>query len=252
MKIIDVNAGLGFWPIQRFTHSSLHDLECLYDRNGVDEVWVSAIESVLYPEPDTFDKRLLNALPPFPRFRAVKTVNPLLGNWEPSLRAVAANHDLAAVKIFPNYHGYSASKEQLASLCAVATELKVPILLPLRLNDTRNQPVAMQVQDVPAEDVAQLSLACPETLLIGLNSYRHELSTLARGSANLLADIAYLDGENTLAQAMDHFPPERLIFGSGEAFLHLEAAILKIEHASLPEHLRQDICSQTLIQHLPK
>lgn len=87
--------------------------------------------------------------------------------------------------------------------------------------------------------------------IIALGAHGPELSAFARGSTQLLADISYLDGENTLTQALENFPLERLVFGSGEAFLHLEAALLKLEHATLPDEVRQKICSQNLLAHLP-
>jgi len=251
MKIIDVNAAFGFWPIQRFSANTLEELESTFAKAGVEEVWLSAIESILFPEPDSWDTRLFARLADFPRFRPVKTVNPILANWQQGWDRVRAS--LAAVKLFPNYHGYSLDDDRVAEICRKAVEEKIPVLIPMRVNDERNQPHFLQVKGVSAEEIVALSLRHPETCLVALCPYNWELFVLAKGGRRLLMDFSFLDGITSLDKEMKNLStlerasgvvsPDRLVFGSGEAFLHLESAKRKLQFGNLPEDAAQGIAS---------
>lgn len=252
MKIIDVNAAFGFWPIQRLSTDSLAKLDAKYASVGVDEVWLSAVESILYPEPDTWDDRLFEQLSAYPRFRAVKTVNPILANWRKSWRDARA--PLAAIKLFPNYHGYALTDENVDEVCAEAARENLPVLIQMRVNDERNQPHFLQVQGVSAGEVAALSRRHPDTRMIALCAYTSEIPALAAGNDLLMADLSFLDSivtlddeprtQSVLERHTALLPAHRIVFGSGEAFVHVHSALLKLRHANLPAKATQAIASE--------
>ncbi len=248
MKMIDVNAAFGFWPIQRFSNETLEGLDNAFAKVDVEEVWLSAIEGILYPEPDSWDKKLFERLSAFPRFRSVKTVNPVLANWQKSWDALSG-FSLAAVKLFPNYHGYSLDAPYVADICEKAAAEKLPVLIQMRVNDERNQPHFLQVGGVPAQDVVALSTRHPNTQIIALCPYNQEFSILAKGGANLLMDIAFLDGAAILERMVKNVPQERIVFGSGEAFVHVYSAVLKLRHSRLPAETIRQIASENLRAH---
>ncbi len=246
MKIIDVNAGFGFWPIQRFSFSTLSALDGEYERLGVEEVWLSAVESILYPEPETYDQRLLSAASEYPRFRVVKTINPLLANWEARLRDAHSSGILRAVKLFPNYHGAPLALPAVKNLCAVAAQLRLPVLIQMRVNDERNQPSCLQMSAVQAGEIVALAQEAPETLFIALAPYHSDLKILATGSANLLADISFMDYSNAVGAASRLFPQERLVFGSHAPWLLPQAAVMKLGHLEVPLALAAKVASGNL------
>lgn len=243
MKIIDVNTSWGFWPIQKFPHDTIADLDSQLGRAGIEEAWVSATESVLYPEPDTYDRRLFRKIAEFPRLRGVKTVNPILANWQSQCRRLLeSNSPPAALKIFPNYHGYHLDDSDEVARYAAAQGL--PILVQMRLNDERNQPTFLQVNGVKPQEMAAFSKRHPDTAFIALCPYLGELPVLSEGSGNLYADISFLDGGDVLQQSAEILGRERLMFGSHAPFLYPESAILKIKHSSLSHP--EDICSHNV------
>ncbi len=251
MKIIDVNAAFGFWPIQRLSTDSLAKLDAKYASVGVGEVWLSAVESILYPEPDTWDDRLFEQLGAYPRFRAVKTVNPLLANWRKSWADARA--PLVAIKLFPNYHGYALTDKSVDEVCTEAARENLPVLIQMRVNDERNQPHFLQVRGVSAEEVAALSRRHPDTRMIALCAYTSEITTLAKGGDQLMAELSFLDSivtldrelrtQSVLERQTTLLPPQRIVFGSGEAFVHVHAALLKLHHANLPANVTEAIAS---------
>lgn len=250
MQIIDVNAAAGFWPIQCFTDRTPAELNGTFASQDIDEVWLSAIESILFPEPDTHDLALLRQIESFPRFRPVKTVNPTLANWHASVDAMNRRHPLAAVKLFPNYHGYSLQSSAMRDVCAMATQLSLPILIQMRLNDERNQPAFLQVPGVSAQEIARLSHSFPDNLIIALCAYGGEVPSLSRGSSNLLLDFSFLDGCDAVGPFADVIRADRFVFGSHAPFLHVQSARMKLSHFELPEPLRRGIANANLLTRL--
>ncbi len=251
MNIIDSNSAFGFWPIQRFSHPTLESLDRSYEAQGIGEVWLSAVESILYPEPDTFDQLLFEKLRHFPRFRAVKTVNPLLHGWQGRLTMHREKAAIRAIKVYPNYHGYALHAPSADALCRYAQEHRLPLLLQIRVNDERNQPVAMQVPAVSVTEIADLSLRFPHTRLIALCAYRNELPKLAQGSPNLCVDLSFLDGAGMVKAAVEVMGAPRVVFGTHEAFLHANSARQKLQFCDLPEPVAAAIASENLRQAIP-
>jgi len=252
MKIIDVNAGFGFWPIQRFSSHRLEELDEVFQRTGVGDVWLSAVESILFPEPDSWDTRLFARLDAYPRFRPVKTVNPLLANWPSSWDKAAAAFPLAAIKLFPSYHGYSLHDVRLDDLCRKAALAKLPVLITVRVNDERNQPHFLQVPGVSVSEIVSLSLRHPDTVFVALCAYTAELPVLAKGRSNLLVDISFLDGMQSLEHTASLLTEDRIVYGSHEAFLHAQAAHLKFSGSRLSTTAMQKIAEGNITARLSR
>ena len=248
MKIIDVNAGAGFWPTQHFSVHTPDELDRFYQMDGIDEVWLSAVESILFPEPDTFDFRLFGKIAGLPRFRPVKTVHPILGNWRRSCEEALAGFPVVALKVFPNYHGYSLGSGPGDALCHFARERNLPLLESMRVNDERNQPSCMEVTGVPAEDIVRLSLRHPENRIHALCAYMHELKVLATGSPNLMVDLSFLDDAETIATASRFIAPQRIVFGTHAPFLHVRAAALKLAHGALDATVHAAIAHNNVLK----
>lgn len=243
MKIIDVNASAGFWPVQEHSFGSLEALHQAFEQLNVSDVLISAIESILAPEPDRGDLRLFEKLVRFPRFRAVKTVNPILANWERTAGEAASNHSVAAIKLFPNYHAYSLQSTSVERVCRFALDNRIPVLVQMRVNDERNQPPFLQVASVGAADISELSRRFPENTIIALCAYNSELKELAGGSSRLLVDTAFLDGVAPFGEIEPAMAESRFVFGSHAPFLYPDAAALKLRHNTLSESSRRGMAA---------
>lgn len=245
-----MNASAGFWPIQRFTDSTLAAMDATCARLGIDRVWLSAIESILYPETDAHDLPLFKRLLNFPRFEPVKTVNPLLANWRQSLESAARFFPLSAIKLFPSYHGYSLQDDIMRGVCSAADELSLPVLVQMRVNDERNQPGFMQVPGVNAKSIADLAVANPETLIIALCPYNNDVPHLAAGGDNLLLDVSFLDQSESILLFENEIPLDRIVFGSHAPFMVADSAHMKLNHFELPERLRNGVAKGNLLARL--
>lgn len=246
MKRIDPHAAFGFWPIQNIPYKKLEQLDQALAEAKVDEGWVSAVESILFPEPDAFDLPLQKQLLEFPRLRFAKTVNPLLANWEKSLLQSMEAGEVAAIKLFPTYHDYTFELPDLAKVAARAREFQKPLLIQIRVNDERNQPRVLQVPAVEGSTLAEFSKQHSDLTMVALAAYTRELEELALGSDQLLADISFVDGADPIGKALDRLPANRLVFGSGAPFLYPKAAELKMKLTRASEQDLQRIRFENL------
>lgn len=235
--IRDINALDGQWPIHMKRYSDLAELDQAYRACGIEEVWISAVEAVLAPDPVLAEQPLLKQLESFSRFYPVKTLNPKLpGRIHQALKeAKVSDRVPVAYKVFPNYHGYSADGPEIEAAAEVAIVARRPLLIQIRLNDERNQPEALQVGPTNTAAIARLARRHPELSIIALSAFANELPTLLDGGPNLFADIALVDSDDPLTTACQSFEAKRLCFGSMAGLAYPEAAVLKLQWTDTPE-----------------
>jgi len=247
MFIRDFNALAGRWPIQLPRYNDLAALDAAYAACGVDEVWISAVEAVLGPDPVLAERALFGEVENFPRFRPVQTLNPKMpGRLRQALAEAGkpgSGGRPVAYKVFPNYHGYAVESPEMEAAAEVAAAAKCPLLVQIRLNDERNQPKVLQVGPTKAADLARFARRHAGVTIVALSASTAELSALREGGPNLFADIALVDCDDPLAEAGRRFQAERLCFGSMAGLAYPEAAVLKLRWTDVPAETAAAISS---------
>lgn len=231
--LIDTNVSLGFWPFQPFAIRTPGALAAHIRRLQIDFALVSAIESILFEDPDFYDRRCFNSLKKYPNLRPVKTLNPTLNNWQASFQSFLETYPLAAVKLYPNYHSYSLTDPCVAALCQTAAAQQLPILVPLRVEDERQHHACMSVPSVPMTDLITLAQSQPHTHFVALNTYIWEATSIPLKQDNLYSDFAFCETPDVLQAMIENFPPARLVFGSATPFLTTESALAKLQNGTV-------------------
>jgi len=242
-SVIDVNVSVGFWPFQAFVVKDTHCLSEHMKKLKIDYSLVSAIESVLYPDPDVYDTQCFKELKKYPNLLPVKTVNPVLANWRESLLQFVNDWNIRAIKIFPNFHNYSVNDAELEKLAKFAGDLNLPVLIPLRICDERQQHWIMDIKPVPFNDVIELAEKFPETNFIILNAYSWEATSIPETMSNMYSDFSFGETADTLYEMTYNFNPKsiRFLFGSATPFLTTEAAFAKLHGGTAAEEVREQI-----------
>lgn len=238
---VDVNVSLGHWPFMDFTD---WNAECLIRHlkdEGISKAWVSSTESILFPEPDRFDRRLLEKVKGLPALEPVVTVNPVLGNACRRLHKVVEQYGVRLVRILPNYHGYAMEDPRLADLARALMALNLTLVLPLRIEDERNQYPMMQVPAVPVDTVSAFANRFPDLRIAVLNGDIFEVTSLMQHPANLWVDIAFVERMNTLETLLQKVPVNRVLFGSHTPFFYTRSAVLKMKTARIDQDTRRQI-----------
>ena len=239
VSLIDVNIALGNWPFQRFDVRTPAKLAAHLENHGISGGWVSALDSVLYPDPDVTDLALRKQMNKTTTLVFAKTLNPVLANWEKSLCSWIDEYDLRLVKIFPSYHGYGLPERGPSRLGEKLASAGIPLMIQMRLEDERGQYPMMPVPPVPPGDIVAFCRRFPGLQVIVLGAYSRELGPLSEGTENLHVDISFVESLETIKDALDKIPSDRVLFGSFTPLFYTSAALMKLEHADIdPEQLK--------------
>lgn len=230
--LIDVNCSVGFWPFQVFRQDTPAKLARHLAAEGVSRAFVSPIESVLYPDPHLFGRRLLGKLARQPALVPVPIVDPTLTNWQACLDAYAEAGHNRAVKIVPNYHRYELDAACVAPLVErLRKRPRTVLMIQMRVEDERQHYPLMKVPGVCVDAIIALARRYPDLRMLCLCPYLAEAAQLTAGADNVWVDTAFIEFMDTLAYALDRVPANRLVFGSHTPLLYTRANVLKLRHA---------------------
>ena len=241
--ILDVHASFGHWPFQALEADTAARLAALLARTGISKALVSPVDAVLRPAPDDANARLFRALRGHRRLIPVPVLNPTLPQWPGVFREHAGR--FPAVKVYPNYHGYSPADKRLGALMAELRRRRLVLLLPLRIEDERSQYPLMKVPGVPVDEVVRLARAFPHVPIACCCPSTDEAIALLKGASSIHVDISYADGPDpvrTLAAAGKTFA-RRILFGSHAPFLYAASAVLKVTESDVSPADKRGILS---------
>jgi predicted TIM-barrel fold metal-dependent hydrolase len=241
--IVDCNVSLGHWPFARLTVETARELSVHLQRHGIERALVSSADAVLFPEPEECNERLRSALEGFPSLLPVPVLNPRTA----SAAVILAGPGLRAVKLIPNYHGYSLSDPRAVAVCREAARRGVPVMVQMRMEDERGHYELLKVPGVGVEDVTALASAVPGLTLVALCPYFAEARTLAK-VPGILVDISFTEVPDTLAQLCAAVPASNILFGSHTPLSYTGAAVAKLASAEIGEKERQMIGSGNAIR----
>lgn len=233
--LTDVNVSLGHWPFQKLLPDNAAKLSRHLKSEGISLALVSSVETVLYPDPDVYNKLLLKRLKPYPMLLPVMILNPVLADWQQRLREYVGSSKIKAVKILPNYHGYTLSSKIAYDLIRELSLKKILLIIQMRLEDERNQYPLMKVPGVKTTEVIKLSKRCPSASILCLCPYIGEAISLVKETENVYVDISFTERLNTVESLIKEIPANRIVFGSHTPFLYTRSAVMKIKSADIPK-----------------
>ncbi len=239
--LTDVHTHLGPWPFALHPERDALALWAHLRKHGIDRALVSHLGAVFAPDPAPANRALFAAVRRVPALVPVPVINPALANWREELAACCAAAPVPAVKIYPNYHGYSLAAAPVAGLVAALRARGLRLVVQVRLEDERHRYFALRIKGVPVAQLAAWLKKFPalHPLLLGL--YLPELRELAGAAKNFSADFAFAEWEQTLDALRAVLPTSRLMFGSHTPFHVTRAQVEKFHAAPLPAASRSAI-----------
>ncbi|HRJ09079.1 MAG TPA: amidohydrolase family protein [Prosthecobacter sp.] len=234
--LVDVNASLFHWPFRRLPDDEPGLLAARLRKLGFHQAWAGSYEALLHRDPDTVNSRLTDACERHGGglFRPVGCVNPALPGWEETLRRCAEKHAMHAIRLHPNYHGYTLEDPAFERLLALAAQAGLLIQLAASMEDTRTQHPLAHVPDVDLRPLPDLLSGHPQARLMLLN-HRPAAAVTAPLAAlpNVWFDTARTEATDGVARLVALAGRERVVFGSHAPFLIPEAALIRVEEAML-------------------
>ncbi|MBM3239485.1 hypothetical protein FJZ31_24595 [Candidatus Poribacteria bacterium] len=247
--MIDINTFIGHWPFRRLPATIPNELWDLLQVHGIERALVSPIEGIFYEEPQIANEMLASQLDGRPELRQVAVLNPTLANWERSLRQCCEKYHIAAVKLHPNYHTHRLEDSPARDLLSAVGEAGLPVIIQLRVNDTRSHHQLMQVPDVPVADVIAAAEKMQQVnIVLGGIKWGEAQGNAAKITAlpNLWLDISQMETMDGLRRMIDACGTEKLLFGTHAPFFYVRSAIIKLDEAQLSAEERECITKQNI------
>lgn len=236
--IIDVNVYLSRWPFRRLPHDTPDSLVGKLRQRGVEQAWAGSFDGLLHKDIASVNSRLVADCKQHGEGMLVPvgSVNPMLPDWQEDLRRCHEVHQMRAVRIHPNYHGYTLDSTQCSELFAAAQDRGLIVQLVVTMEDVRVHHPLMQVPVVDTAPLAALVNKFPRLPLVVMNNSAAVRSGQASELAkvgNVYFEISHFESVGALENWAKEVPVERILFGSYFPFFNLEAALLKFQESQL-------------------
>ena len=243
---IDVNCFLGSYPFRKVPGTSPDALLSAMERLGIDQAWVSHLPSVFWRDPAAGNEWLLETCAAQARFRPVPAVHPGLAGWD-DVVAGAREAGAAAVRCDPTFYGLDPSGPEMRSLVSHCATERVPLMLAVRLEDSRQRHPNDRAGELPPWAVRALVRHAPVQLLIthadrGFVEEVHFGSTPDE-SARMWWDICWIWGppEDHLEMLLSTIGSQRFVFGTGQPLRLPETSLAKLDLLGLTREQRSAI-----------
>jgi predicted TIM-barrel fold metal-dependent hydrolase len=234
--IIDVNAYLGHFAFRRLRHNTAADLLRLMDSKKIDKAVVSSAGAITYRNPQAGNEDLAaeverhrDRLVPF------AVINPSYAGWRDDLKICRDDFGMTGLRLYPKWHNYGLADSRCLDLIGAATERRMVVSIPIRVEDVRQRSWLVDVPEIPMAELAALIQACPSARFILLNGLQYVSSPLGRKGGglppNYLIEISRMDSvlANEIGQLVANLGAERVVFGTGMPFNYPDPALLKLE-----------------------
>jgi hypothetical protein len=249
---VDVNAFLGGYPWRKVPGTSPEALGQALDRVKIETAWVSHLPSLFWRDPTEGNPWLYETTRKERRFKPVPVVHPGLAQWEQVL-ADALNAGAPAVRCDPMYLGLDPAGGEMRVLAAACGAARIPLLLAVRLEDSRQRHPNDRAGELPAAAVRALIRSDADLRLLVTHADRGfveevHFGTTPEESRRIWWDISWIWGppEDHLATLLDTVGVERFVFGTGQPLRLPENSVAKLDLLSLSRDAREAIESKNI------
>jgi hypothetical protein len=219
---VDVNTFIGAYPFRHVPHPEPDALARVLDRENVESAWVGHLPSAFHRDPMHGNTELYDRLGARgARLRPAPAIRPDWPGWEREL-ARAIDAGAAAIRAYPPQWGIGPGSAAMRELAAACAELRLPLALTVRFEDSRQRHPLDVAGDVGAAHVRDLARARTGVRLVvcaagrALVEETHwGLTAVERG--RVWWDISWIWGppEDDLAHLVRTLGADRFVCGSG-------------------------------------
>ena len=250
MKLFDVNASVGHWPFRSLPWRTVEDLLRLMDGAGIEWACVCNLHGLFYKDAHQANVELArDAGAHRDRLVLAATLNPSYVGWRDDLRRCVGDLGAAALRLFPLYHDYEMHRDAGLDLLQAATELGLPLQIPLRVVDPRQGHRLDVDRELGLAEALSAVRAHPAGTYMVLEARGGPPEgVLPSGQAGeVYFDLSRqpVVFRNQGAQLLGGVGPQRLVFGSGMLLKPPDPALIRLEHLPVEGDEREDVAWRT-------
>lgn len=238
--LIDTNVSLSHWPTRHSWAADATQLVAKLRKHEVASAWTANFDAALQTDIAAANARLADACARHGGgiLQPVGTINPTYPDWAEDLRRCQESHGMAAIRLFPNYHGYQLDDPRFAQLLDAAAKRGLLVQIALSIEDDRSQNPALQAAPVAVAPLPDVLATLPSSRVMLLNAFSRVIggnnAMLRRlTEAGVIFEIATLELAAGIESMLKSVPGIRLCFGSHSPFYYFEAALLKLHESAL-------------------
>jgi uncharacterized protein len=246
--IIDTNAYLGHFAFRRLRHNTADELLRLMDAKGIDRAVVSSAAAITYRNAQSGNEEVANEIRRHgDRLIGFAVINPFYAGWEDDLEICQGEFGMKGLRVYPKWHNYSLTDARCREMIAAATERKMIVSIPSRVEDYRERSWLADIPDLPLAELTGLAKAHSKARFLFVNGAGFTNTTLGHGDSGLPAnywiEISRLRAlqENDIGQLLKSLGPNRVVFGTGMPFNAPDPALVKMEVLEAPEDVKEQI-----------
>lgn len=244
MTLFDATTWIGRWP---FAFCAAHDGRSLAEElrgHGIERALVSHLDCVFAPEPGPANRALLHETRGAKALLPVPVINPALPGWRAELEACAADARVRAVRVLPRYHNFRLTGRAMTEFANEIAQLKLRLIVQVRLIDERHEFHAMSLKPVPAKELAAFLDRFPTQPVLAAGLLRSEIHQLAPKHPDLRCDLSFAEWLETVPELLRKVRPEQIVFGSNTPLLMPGAQREKA--ATAPARWREAVAQKNL------
>jgi predicted TIM-barrel fold metal-dependent hydrolase len=233
-RVVDTNVNLFHWPFRRLPLDRTEVLVEKLRSLRIDHAWAGSFEGLLHRDITAVNRRVFDQCRQHPELTPIGSINPMLPDWQSDLKVCFQQFKVPAVRLHPNYHGYTLGDPIFADVLRRVASAGRLVQLCVAMEDARTQHPLVRVPDVDLSPLADVMTAIPRARVQLLN-YRPNSSLLNSLALvpGLYFDTARVEGTDGVAALLRSVKAERVMFGTHAPFLIPEASLIRVAEANL-------------------
>lgn len=257
--IIDSNVLVGNWPFRKLPYTDASQVRQVLVTSGINHALAGSLDAILFRNVQDGNEILYKALAQHRDFfTPAATINPSYARWEKDYEQ-ALQEKCAAIRIWPEYQGWSLLESCSLELCRACKEDRLPIILTAEIEDSRQRHFLDKPADSNSRDVRQLIEEMEGLRVLIVNARAEKVREIAltlpeENRKQIFFDISGLWGAfvDDLDLCIEQVGISQFVFGSHAALKTPETAITKLNLSRIKKEDKKKICSLNIKQLMPR